>query len=165
MYCINCGKENPDGVKFCCFCGTKTYIAPRPAEEISVIIPQNPVENGQLDFSETEAISEKIDENPQIPEPISPADLPKNPISSNNSAYPKNPLPYPQPINHIGASPAQEAAQTVPTMNVPMKTAVSEEKQNTVRTFTLKHIIMCLISTAVCAIAAGIFAGLYFSVI
>lgn len=230
MYCMNCGKENPDDVKFCCFCGTPANAVARSIEEISDKILENLAENGQLDIEDTadissaisekadenfrksdeisrvisEVISEKTDEKPaesspvnteakpanqQIPIPpviptapisstapisrVAPADLVsnvspvRNPMPSSPYGYPRNPYAYPQPqpINPQGASPAPKAAQNAPTMNVPMKTAVPEEKQGVVRTFTLKHIIMCLVSTAVCAIAAGVFAGLYFSVI
>lgn len=149
MYCNNCGRENPDNVKFCCFCGAQTYSAPRLIEEI----PQTPVENGQLDFEENVDISEKIDENPQIPEPIS---------SVNSAGFA---FPQPQPIIQQGVSPVQSVPQAAPSVNVSLKKADFEKNQGLERKYTLKHIIMCLVSTAVCAIAAGVFAGLYFSVI
>ena len=202
MYCINCGKENPDDVKFCCFCGTPANPVSRSIEEISDKISENLAENGQLEIEDaadiTSAISEKIDEKPaknaventaasQIPIPpviptaptsstapvsrVAPADLVsnvspvRNPMPSSPYGYPRNPYSQPQPINTQGASPAVKAAQNAQNVNAPTKTNIPNEKQYVVRTFTLKHIIMCLISTAVCAIAAGIFAGLYFSVI
>lgn len=212
MYCMNCGKENPDGVKFCCFCGTPAYTVPRSIEEISDKISENLAENGQLEFEDaaditsviSEVTSEKIDEKsvenspenseakpaasqipvpPVVPtaptsstapiSPISPTELIKNvspvrnPMPSSPYGYPRNPYAYPQPqpINPRGASPAPKAAQSAANVNVPMKNTVPEKKQEVGRTFTLKHIIMCLVSTAVCAIAAGVFAGLYFSVV
>lgn len=43
---------------------------------------------------------------------------------------------------------------------------ISADKENKPeRRYTLAHLVMCLASTAVMAIAAGIFAGLYFSVV
>lgn len=219
MYCMNCGKENPDGVKFCCFCGTPANTAPRSIEEISDKISENSAENGQLEIEDaadiTSALSEKPDEissviskvlsekpaenapenttakpaAPQIPippvvptaptsstapiSPIAPV-APVNSVSpvrnhmpSSPYGYPRNPYAYPQPqpINPRGTAPAPNAAQNAANVNVPMKNAAPEEKQSVGRTFTVKHIVMCLVSTAVCAIAAGIFAGLYFSVI
>ena len=162
MYCNNCGRENPDDVKFCCFCGTRANAVSRSIEEIPNKISENLAENGQLDFEENENISEKIDENPQIPEPpivpISPNSSVNSAMSSNNFAFPQ-----PQPIIQQGVSHASRPVQNTPTMVVPAK--VPDENKSVVRTFTLKHIIMCLVSTAVCAIAAGVFAGLYFSVI
>ena len=235
MYCMNCGKENPDGVKFCCFCGKQAITVPRSIEEITDKISENLAENGQLDFEDTaditsslseksgeissvisEVLSEKTVEKPvdnvadnaprnaaekapentavkpvapQIPVPpvvptapasstkpvsrVAPSDLVsnvspvRNPMPSSPYGYPRNPYAYPQPqpINTNGSSPAPRVAQNTPNMNVPIKNTAPEEKQGVGRTFTLKHIIMCLVSTAVCAIAAGVFAGLYFSVI
>lgn len=40
-----------------------------------------------------------------------------------------------------------------------------EQPKQTERRYTIGHIIMCLASTALMAIAAGVFAGLYFSVV
>lgn len=208
MYCMNCGKENPDDVKFCCFCGTPANAVSRSIEEISDKISENLAENGQLDIEDaaeiSSAISEKIDEKPaenapvnaeakpanqQIPIPpvvptapvsstapvsrVAPADLVsnvspvRNPMPSSPYGYPRSPYahPQPQPINRQGVSPAANSAQSTPNVNVSTKSAVPEKNQDVVRTFTLKHIIMCLVSTAICAIAAGVFAGLYFSVI
>lgn len=206
MYCMNCGKENLDNAKFCCFCGTQANAVSRSIEEISDKISENLAENGQLEIEDaadiTSAISKKIDETPvestpvnttsaasQIPvppvvptaptsstapvsrvapvAPVNGVSSARNPMPSSPYGYPRNPYgyPLPQPINTQGASPAAKAAQSAQDVNVSMKSAVPEEKQRVVRTYTLKHIIMCLVSTAVCAIAAGIFAGLYFSVI
>lgn len=193
MYCMNCGKENPDGVKYCCFCGTAANTAPRSIEEISDKISENLTENGQLEIEDaaditsviSEALSEKTDENPAenasgdaaanpappassaaLGSPIAPA-APVNNASPAGNPSPSNPYAFPQPlpINKSGNSPAPGAAQTAQNMNISIKNAVPEEKQGVERTFTIKHIIICLVSTAVCAIAAGIFAGLYFSVV
>lgn len=205
MFCTNCGKENPNDVKFCCFCGTSANFAPRSIEEISNKISHNLAENGQLEIEENDseissAISEKTDAKPaenalkktaasQIPvppvvptaptsttapispiAPVSPVNNVspvRNPMPPSPYGYPRNPYVYPrpQPIRPQNAAPAPQSAQNIPSASVPVKIAVPEEKQSVGRTFTIKHIIMCLASTAVCAIAAGIFAGLYFSVI
>ena len=55
MYCMNCGKENLDNAKFCCFCGTQANAVSRSIEEISDKISENLAENGQLEFDENEA--------------------------------------------------------------------------------------------------------------
>ena len=192
MYCMNCGRENPEGVKFCCFCGTSANSVPRSVVEKSDKIPENPAENGQIDIDENEApdsltaISEvnfgkteaasKINVPPVVPTaptsstaPVSPTApiSATSPLPSPNFASPQNPYAYPQPlpINTQGVSYAPRAGQNAQNVNIPMKNTVSEEKQDFERKYTIKHIIMCLASTAVCAIAAGIFAGLYFSVV
>ncbi len=64
----------------------------------------------------------------------------------------------PAPASRISEQPPINAAPEQPE---PMtRPAVQHERR-----YTLGHIIMCLASTAVMAIAAGVFAGLYFSVV
>ena len=156
MYCMNCGRENPEGVKFCCFCGASANIAPDFVEEKTDKISENPAENGQLDFDENEVSAQ----NPaNVSAPVSPI-APVSGISANPYAYPQ-----PLPINTQGVSCAPRTGQNVQNVNIPMKNDIPEEKQDFERKYTIKHIIMCLVSTAVCAIAAGVFAGLYFSVV
>lgn len=148
MYCSNCGKENPDGVKFCCFCGTSALNAPSSAE------------TGQLDLEESAVsapVSPVLDEQtaPTVPTaPTSPASMTGN--------FSTGAVPMPQPVINQGYSPAPPVVN----MTVPMQEkAPRKEKPEPVYKYSIKHILMCLISTAVCAIAAGIFAGLYFSVV
>lgn len=141
MYCSNCGKENPDGVKFCCFCGASALNVPTSAE------------TGQLDLEES-----------AVSAPVSPVS--GEPASMTAPAAPGNfsvgAVPVPQPVINQGFSPAPPVVN----MTVPMKEkAPRKEKPAPVYKYSVKHILMCLISTAVCAIAAGIFAGLYFSVV
>lgn len=175
MICLNCGRENPDGVKFCCFCGTAA------ANSLGVSLEKNAdfsPENGQLDVSESDAAVGAVSESAENSDFFS--------HSPDLSAMPQNPS-VPQPCV-IPTSSEQSAAQNAapqppvydtrryvnePTnstffkgsimMNVPIESA---SKQNgSERKFTGFHIALCLIATAVCAIAAGIFAGLYFSVV
>lgn len=159
MYCTNCGKENPDGVKFCCFCGTSALNAPTSPTS---------AETGQLDLEES-AVSAPV--SPVLDEPaVSPVlgeqTVPTAPVAPAAMASPNNfsagSVPVPQPVVNRGYSPAPPVVN----MTVPMKEkAPRKEKPAPVYKYSVKHILMCLISTAVCAIAAGIFAGLYFSVV
>lgn len=52
-----------------------------------------------------------------------------------------------------------------PTMPTAAPAASAPRKEPAERKYTLGHIIMCLASAAVMAIVAGVFAGLYFSVV
>ncbi len=141
MYCSNCGKENPDGVKFCCFCGTSALTAPSSAE------------TGQLDLEES-AVS--------APVSAEPAEMAAMSSSASPGNFYAGAVPMPQPVNNHGFSPVPPVVN----MTVPMKEkAPRKKKPAPVYKYSIKHILMCLISTAVCAIAAGIFAGLYFSVV
>lgn len=141
MYCSNCGKENPDGVKFCCFCGASALNVPTSAE------------TGQLDLEESAVSAPVSGEQTSMTAPVAP-------VAPNN--FSAGAVPVPQPVINQGYSPAPPVVN----MTVPMKEkAPRKEKPAPVYKYSIKHILMCLISTAICAIAAGIFAGLYFSVV
>lgn len=60
-------------------------------------------------------------------------------------------------------APAKTAASTVPQTVITIRD--EEKKRPPERKYSLKHIVMCLATAAVMAVAAGVFAGLYFSVI
>ena len=62
----------------------------------------------------------------------------------------------------VQTAPARSAANIVPQTVVTIK---DEEKRPPERKYSLKHIVMCLAAAAVMAVAAGVFAGLYFSAI
>lgn len=176
MICLNCGRENPDGVKFCCFCGASA------ANLLGVTLEKNAdfsPENGQLDVSESDAavgaVSEKPENNDFFLHSPDLNAMPQNPSVPQPCAIPTNSA---QTAAQNAAPPQQPAYDTrryvnEPTnstffkgsimMNVPIESA---SKQNgSERKFTGLHIALCLIATAVCAITAGIFAGLYFSVV
>ncbi len=68
------------------------------------------------------------------------------------------PIEQPASASRISEQPPINAAPEQPAPAAPP--AVQHERR-----YTLGHIIMCLASTAVMAIAAGVFAGLYFSVV
>lgn len=57
----------------------------------------------------------------------------------------------------------QQTTGFTPQNNAFVPTQPAEQKNQPERKYTLTHLLMCLASTAVFAIAAGIFAGLYFS--
>lgn len=112
-----------------------------------------------------------------IPEPISepeqeaesvPATLPEPPSSTPMYS------PTPENIPNTGTAPnmANPVSMTFqpnqPPMYqqpVPQNVPKAPEKPLPERKYTLGHILMCLAAVAVMAIVAGIFAGLYFSVV
>ncbi len=79
--------------------------------------------------------------------------------AENAALLPERTVGYPAVSENI----SRAINPDIPIQNTDLNTNLS--KQGPERKYTIKHIIMCLISTAVCAIAAGIFAGLYFSVV
>lgn len=175
MICLNCGRENSDGVKFCCFCGAPAAITLEKPTEISP-------ENGQLEISENDtaigAVTENRDnesffsqspdldalgQSPSVPRPgVIPANSEQ--LAAQSAANPRISADY--STGKYANAPTNPAASQNPIkMTVPIESGVSGKKNAPERKFTTLHIVMCLISTAVCAIAAGIFAGLYFSVV
>lgn len=173
MICLNCGRENPDGVKFCCFCGASAANAFNAPLETTA---QNSPENGRSDLSESDALSGSAAENrdnggffsqppdldalgqsPSVPRPC------VIPTSSEQSAAQDTANPQPMPA-YDNLKYANAPTNSI-MMNVPIESAAKSEKNGAERKFTTLHIVLCLTATAVCAIAAGIFAGLYFSVV
>lgn len=61
------------------------------------------------------------------------------------------PLAYPSPAQSMGT--------------IPVQSAEPKHESKPERKYTLGHIMMCLAAVAVMAIVAGVFAGLYFSVV
>ena len=87
-----------------------------------------------------------------------------NAIPTSNMDRPE-PAVYASPVKTevpAQAVPTKTAARAVPQTEITIK---SEEKRRPERKYTLGHIVMCLAAAAVMAITAGVFAGLYFSVI
>ncbi len=72
---------------------------------------------------------------------------------------------YPTPGNIPQSGGDPSGNYSAPTAGSGAFAAPELEKPKPERKYTLTHIILCLASTAIMAIAAGIFAGLYFSVV
>ena len=81
------------------------------------------------------------------------------------------PTPNSIPTSNMGVNDIPAPVQTLPPKNevryVPTaEVAIKDTKKSRPeRKYSLKHIVMCLAAAAVMAVAAGVFAGLYFSVI
>ena len=81
------------------------------------------------------------------------------------------PTPNSIPTSNMGVNDIPAPVQTLPPKNevryVPAAEAAIKDtkKPRPERKYSLKHIVMCLAAAAVMAVAAGVFAGLYFSVI
>lgn len=187
MFCTNCGKEIIDTAKFCNFCGmpVKNMAASVPVTPITPVqtaesvrpVPQPeqtafdytesadiPVTDNVTEMPETEIptaeIAPEYESTEDISEPAAEAVTDDSAIPTpntiptygeSNSVYPVPPV-YPDP-----------PANTVPvTQEIKAETAPENKPE---RKYTLGHIMMCLAAVAVMAIVAGVFAGLYFSVV
>lgn len=179
-----------DSAKFCNFCGVRTALnipensapisdpvreenddlssfMPKPADEI-VSISEETVK--------TENIGENAAENPE--DYVNAAEAPENlaepsveaadnaetentqGFSGFEAEYDNAPLPTDLTPNIISTEGIAPVGMDFSAPVVPVNS-----KEPAERKYTLGHIMMCLAAVAVMAIVAGVFAGLYFSVV
>ena len=192
MFCGNCGKEMISNTRFCQFCGAEQTAVVIPHASIPVSMPvEEPDDTADTpDISSIPVSSTPIEpivtsmgvptgESLSEADESSPAEstAPDEAISATVGGLPTpNTIPTsnmdrPETVVCVSpvktetpaqAVPAKTAARTVPQTEITIK---DEEKRRPERKYTLGHIVMCLAAAAVMAIAAGVFAGLYFSVI
>ena len=195
MFCGNCGKEIIGDTKFCPFCGAEQTAVVTPAASIPVSAPigdpadmasipnvsSAPNIPNALNAACETATSASIGESVSAPiESASAARVPAAAAATApaaTAAIPSVPTPNAIPTSNIdmpettapsaavtAASASQPVAGVTPH---PVITVKEQEKEKPApeRKYSLKHIVMCLAAAAVMAVAAGVFAGLYFSVI
>lgn len=149
------------------------------APEVSAA-PENFDDNSDMsdhhqDPEQTAAVNyETADTGNYIPDPaISGAAPEAETISGqtavNNSIYSAAAEPYPMPgaIPKSGGSFSGAYSMPMPdtAVNIAAEPVIPTPKRERERKYTLGHILLCLASTAIMAITAGVFAGLYFSVV
>ncbi len=187
MFCTNCGKRIIDTARFCNYCGTKIVGIDENRDFVSDNITDNPVsptpdnvintenvENSGNLLKMTASVPSSIPKMNEIPKsgyspdsvPITPDAAPDPYASPAASVLPETET---APVNpDIAADPyASPAVSVLPeTETAPVNPDIAVlPKEETPRKYTLGHLIMCLAASGVMAIAAGIFAGLYFSVV
>ena len=69
--------------------------------------------------------------------------------------------PKEEPVMPVMAAPVPQAAPVSETIQLSQK----KKKEKVEKYYTTKHIVLCLVVAGIMAVAAGVFAGLYFSVI
>lgn len=186
MFCGNCGKEIIGDTRFCLFCGAEQNAVVTPAASIPIsmtvgesadtasvpnvssapYIPNTP--NDPAETNTDTSINENVSITSEITSAASVTAASTATVTPA-PAMPNVPTPNTIPTSNIGmpdtsapAAPAQVAAGVAPHPTITVK---DEEKPVPERKYSLKHIVMCLAAAAVMAVAAGVFAGLYFSVI
>ncbi|GEM_PF-7039676 len=73
-----------------------------------------------------------------------------------------SPTQLSQPVEKI--TPAPEAASPIPEA-IPLEPVKKPKKEKQEKYYTRGHIVFCLIVNGILAIAAGVFAGLYFTTV
>lgn len=164
MFCLKCGGENAEKSTFCTWCGAKLDIGASSVPTPSVIpqsdLHEQPIQTAVL----PEEISSPLhsEEAPAVNTDPAP-EQPSEPVNTV-------PLPQPEPPEQ----PELPKAEEQPTKNVgwnseiPLSARASENPEadgKPRKYYTGAHLAICLAVTGIMAAAAGIFAGLYFSVI
>lgn len=160
----------------------------QPAQPVQTVQPQavpQPVpeadhtESPDIPITDNESVPVTESENADVTSVESVSEMPEMPeaappeASSETSAMISAPvtenvppLPTPNNIPTYGASePAYPAQPAYPNQNINTVPAQPVPEKRPERKYTLGHIMMCLAAVAVMAIVAGVFAGLYFSVV
>lgn len=184
MFCTNCGREIIDTAKFCNFCGTpiRNMAAGIPVQPVQHVYSQPvqpvPEDSESTSIPAAENISESVPgeitenaDNAAFVETETAETAAENAVESAEETAVGSAVPTPNSIPTYGTSesvysapPAYPAAaQTVNA--IPVQSAELAPETKPERKYTLGHIMMCLAAVAVMAIVAGVFAGLYFSVI
>ncbi len=188
MFCGNCGKEIPDSMKFCVHCGAEQNAVVTLADASSpssggikmsagtsesLSEPSIPASEPVI---KTQAASESVNSVPAANNDLS-GEMPNSvPITSASAAFSGVPTPNvipvsstSAPVSSVGAPAAFSSVQTAvpPKPPVSMSTisqpaATVGKKQKSEKKYSLHHLVMCLVAAAVMAVAAGVFAALYF---
>lgn len=155
-------------------------------EPVSAFIDEQPVQENVIENAESavsddvqsvNAVENVVSDFAQSNDTVQQAQAVENTVNDNAqsvSAVENAPADFAQTSEN--AQPLQVVENTVnsyaqvqqsngftPQNNAFVQTQPVEQKNQPERKYTLAHLLMCLASTAVFAIAAGIFAGLYFS--
>ena len=144
MICTKCGSTIAENALFCTFCGQPTGVS-APAQSVPVMqeIPQSvPV------MQEIPQSAPVMQEAPQS--------VPAQPAAA---VPPMN--AYAQPAAEPQSAPNRQSGAYVPAE----PPAIDQKPEKPEKYYTFGHIALCLAAVAVMAIVAGVFAGLYFSVV
>lgn len=163
MFCVNCGKELANDARFCSFCGAPVkdvIVRTTVAEPQKEAVAENETLNAEQPVSEEAVLTteQAVPENEVSEE--QPGIAPQNALSVEETS-----LPTPNVIPTMGVGTSSPANANTPNTENPNVAPAPSAPEKPERRYTLGHIFICLAAVAVMAITAGVFAGLYFSVV
>lgn len=143
--------------------------APDFSESTGIPAAENIFDSVPGDITETADNAESVAETERT-ETADPAEAPAKNTVENMDETTANAVPTPNTIPTYGESESVFSAppaypSPAQSMTIPVQSAVLTPENKPERKYTLGHIMMCLAAVAVMAIVAGVFAGLYFSVV
>lgn len=164
MYCNHCGNILTEDAQFCAFCGAKCGLASVvPAKELN---PTATTAESALSADISTTATETKPADAYTAAPAAPADA-AAPIYSAPAPHAESiPLPQAAPASAQPFAARNEAAHAAPhAQGISVEIPAPQEQVKVEKYYTLGHIMLCLGAVAIMAIIAGVFAGLYFSVI
>lgn len=154
MFCNNCGKNIAEKSSFCTWCGSKLNIT----EEQPVPQPEEAAQSFAVPAAEAETSS--------INQAVQTEDAPEyqEETAQQSASQPYPEEPSEQPLSNE-ADGSTEQPSTGWNVQVPLNESAAELPQKSQKYYTGGQLALCLVITGIMAAAAGVFAGLYFSVI
>lgn len=165
MYCQKCGKEIAAGSLFCTWCGGKQEM---PVPQPEVIPQQSPAQQEPVQESDT-----PITQQPEAPAATMTMEKTEEaqttqaessaPAEASSAETPQESASKPAQNNtsETTAAPGAEA----PNVDFSGEVKLADKTEKNRKYYTTAHLVICLAAAGIMAAAAGIFAGLYFSVI
>lgn len=145
MFCEECGKEISDNTRFCPYCGAEQTARVQPAQSISF----------------TSAVNSNADNSATATTPAETSVPVSTPVNAPVSTPVSNPVNA--PISTPANAPAPNAENFSPMLkSVEIK---DDPAPSPKLKYSLKHLVLCLAAAGVMAIAAGVFAGMYFALL
>lgn len=165
MYCNHCGNILTEDAQFCAFCGAKCGLASVvSAKELNSTAPTAETASPAADTSTTATETRPADAYTAAP--AAPADAAAPIYSAPAPQAESIPQPQAAPAPTQPFTARNEAAHAAPpAQGISVEIPVPQEQVKVEKYYTLGHIMLCLGAVAIMAIIAGVFAGLYFSVI
>lgn len=160
MYCQKCGKEIAAGSVFCTWCGARQEM---PVPQPEGIPQESPAQQAPVQENAAPAAPTVV----MTPEAPTEAAAPEEPKAEPAAETPRESAPAAE------TAPDNAAENTAPGAELPKEFFGDEIKldseakpgEKPQKYYTTAHLVICLAAAGIMAAAAGIFAGLYFSVI
>lgn len=154
MFCNNCGNVVGGKSQFCTWCGSRLNIEMKP------YIPQPEAvdQNHSVQASGTETACLNNEQTADIPEQAAQQGYSQPEPEESNVPPQGNEGSFEQ--EHSASIPSEQWS-----FNVPLSENPIEQPQDMRKYYTGGQLALCLVITGFMAAAAGVFAGLYFSVV
>lgn len=162
MFCNMCGKKIEDNSSFCTWCGAKLDPLPGQTHEVRepVLTPAaQPAQESSTETAQTGFVPNEVktpQSNTSVPQGSS-VQYGRSEGIQFTQASAEAPQPQAKPLGET--KPGTVFGAEVPIKDVP------EGAGKPRKFYTGAHIALCLVTTGIMAMAAGVFAALYFSAI